>query len=143
MPWVNKRLCKGCGTCLEECPVGAIELKDDGLAEINEAECIRCGRCHDACPQQAVRHDSERIPQEVVENLRWIRKLLGHFDRPEDQSAFMQRMVRLFNKRMKVSKRTLAAISAAASNPIEGINAAITELSCGHRTQPSKEQRQK
>lgn len=115
MPWVNVELCNGCGTCVEECPVGAIELTADGFAEIDEAECIRCGRCHDACPQQAVRHDGERTPQDVAENLRWVRKLLGHFKRPEDQSAFMDRMVRFFNKQKKVSERTLAAIAGAAA----------------------------
>jgi len=115
-----------------------MELTDDGFAEIDEVECIRCGRCHDVCPQDAVRHDSERIPQEVAENLQWVRKLLGHFQDPQEQSAFMQRMVRFFNKQKKVSERSLAAITGAMGNPIEGIDAAIDELSDGHG-QPSKE----
>ena len=139
MPWVKQEMCTGCGVCVSQCPVGAMELTDDGFAEIDEAECIRCGRCHDVCPQEAVRHDGERIPQEVAENLRWVRKLLGHFQDSQDQSAFMQRMVRFFNKRKKVSERTLAVITAAKGNPTEGIDAAIGELSDRHGAEASKE----
>jgi len=138
MPWVNKELCTGCGACVEECPVDVIELKADGFAEINEAECVRCGRCHDVCPQQAVRHDGERIPQDVVENLRWVRRLLGHFKDPREQSAFMQRMARFFNKQKKVSEQTLAAITAAGDRPAEGIDAAIRRLFEGRGARPSK-----
>ena len=114
MPWVKEVLCTGCGVCTAECPVGAIRQDSNGVAAIDETECIRCGRCHDVCPQEAVRHDGERIPHEVAENLRWVRKLLGHFKDPQEQAAFMQRMVRFFNKQKKVSGRTLAAITAAA-----------------------------
>ena len=131
MPWVNAELCTGCGICVNECPVGVIELKVDGFAEINEVECIRCGRCHDVCPQEAVRHDSERIPQEVAENLRWVRNLLGHFKDPAERSAFVQRIMRFFNKQKKVNEQTMAAIAAAGDEPAEGIDAAIRELSEG------------
>ena len=129
MPWVNQELCNGCGACVEECPVDAIRLDGDGTAAIDESECIRCGRCHDVCPQEAVRHDGERIPQEVAENLRWVRKLLGHFDRAEDRSAFMERMSRFFEKQKKVSERTLATIAGAGDSPTEHIDAAIRKLS--------------
>jgi len=129
MPWVSEERCTGCGICVEECPVSAIVQKEDGVAEINEAECIRCGECHDVCPEEAVRHDKERIPQEVADNLRWVRKLLGHFDGPEEQAAFMERMARFFKKQKQVSERTLAAITAAGDKPAEYIDAAILELS--------------
>ena len=129
MPWIKQDMCTGCNICVNECPVGAIEVTADGFAEIDEAECIRCGRCHDVCPQEAVRHDGERIPQEVAENLRWVRKLLGHFQDPQEQSAFMQRMVRFFNKERKVNEKTIDAINAVKDNPVKGINAAISELS--------------
>jgi len=129
MPWVNEDLCTGCGVCIAECPVDAIAEDSNGVAAINDAECIRCGRCHDVCPQEAVRHDSERIPQEVAENLRWVRKLLGHFQDLQEQSAFMQRMVRFFNKQKKVSEQTLAAVATAEDNPAEGLDAAIAQLS--------------
>ena len=129
MPWVNQELCDGCGACVGECPVGAIRLDDSDAAAIDEAECIRCGRCHDVCPRDAVRHDSERIPQEVAANLQWVRRLLDHFGDPPQRAAFMDRMVRFFKKQQKVTERTLAAIQAAGSDPVGGIDAAIRSLS--------------
>ena len=129
MPWIKQDMCTGCGICVTECPVGAIALNADGFAAIDDAECIRCGRCHDVCPQQAARHDSERIPQEVAENLRWVRRLLGHFHDPQEQFAFMERIVRFFNKEKAVSEKTIAAIVAAQDKPAEGIDAAIRRLS--------------
>ena len=32
MPWVNEDMCAGCGVCVDDCPVGAITLKDDQKA---------------------------------------------------------------------------------------------------------------
>jgi len=129
MPWINQDMCTGCRLCIRECPVSAIKLNTDGFPEIDEAECVRCGRCHDVCPRDAVRHDSERIPQEVAENLRWVRRLLEHFHEPQEQSAFIQRIVRFFNMQKKVSEQTLAAITAAKNDPAKGIDAAIHDLS--------------
>jgi len=129
MPWVNQELCDGCGVCIDECPVGAIRRDGGGGAAIEDAECIRCGRCHDVCPQDAVRHDSERIPQEVAANLEWVRGLLDHFQEPSERAAFMDRMVRFFNKQKKVTERTLAAIRAAGDDPANGMDAAIRSLS--------------
>ena len=113
MPWIKQELCTGCRTCMDVCPVHAIAVGTGGVAAIDEAACIRCGQCHGACPQNAVRHDGERIPQEIAENLRWVLRLLRHFKEPKEQSAFMERMERFFNKQKKVSEQTLAAIHAA------------------------------
>ncbi|MFW6164004.1 MAG: 4Fe-4S binding protein [Planctomycetota bacterium] len=107
MPWVNQEMCTGCGTCVEECPVGAIALDDDELAAIDEQRCIRCGVCHDACPVEAVRHDSERIPQEVEANLQWVRDLMGHFETDAEKQALVGRMVRYFTKDRKVADQTI------------------------------------
>ncbi len=128
MPWIQQDMCTGCRLCIRICPVDAIALNDEGAAEIDEVECIRCGRCHDVCPRQAVRHDSERVPQEVAENLRWVGRLLEHFDDPQEQSAFMERMVRFFQKEKKVNERTLAAIGEIQAPSAESIDAAIRTL---------------
>lgn len=129
MPWIKQEMCTGCRICIQNCPVNAIVLNTNGVAEIDDEECIRCGRCHDVCPQEAVRHDSERIPQEVVENLRWVQRLLGNFQDSQEQSAFMERMVRFFNKEKKVNEQTLAAISHTEDNPAQDLDAAISRLS--------------
>ena len=112
MPWVNEDLCMSCGVCVDDCPVGAITLKDNQKAAINEDECIRCGQCHDVCPQEAVRHDSERIPQEVAANVEKTKGLLKHFETPHEQQAFLERMVRYFKKQQKVAFLSMEKITA-------------------------------
>jgi ferredoxin len=111
MPWVNEDLCVSCGVCVDDCPVRAITLKENQAAVIDEDECIRCGRCHDVCPQEAVRHDSERIPQEVEANVEKTKGLLKHFETPEEQQAFLERMVRYFKKQQKVASLTMDKIT--------------------------------
>lgn len=106
MPWVNEEMCTGCGICVDECPVGAMSLSED-TARINDEECIRCGRCHDVCPEDAVRHDSERIPEEIEKNIQWIKGLLRHFDSPEEKRALFERLKRHFGKQKKVAQQTI------------------------------------
>ncbi|MBN2332797.1 MAG: aldo/keto reductase [Deltaproteobacteria bacterium] len=49
-------LCKDCGTCMENCPNGAI-TKDPGEEKprINADLCLRCGYCVGFCPEFAIR----------------------------------------------------------------------------------------
>lgn len=110
MPWVKKEMCTGCGSCVEECPVGVIALDGDGKAEINEDDCIRCGTCHDICPEKAVRHDSERIPELVEANLAWAAKLQAHFDTDEEKAGLRDRLRRFFSMKKKVIEKTLDGI---------------------------------
>ncbi len=44
---VNKEVCVGCGACVGVCPVGAIQLGEDGLAESDPDVCVDCGACID------------------------------------------------------------------------------------------------
>ena len=109
MPWVNKELCTGCQTCIDECSVGAISMEED-IAFIKEDECIRCGVCHDVCPDDAVCHDGERIPEEVQSNLAWAKKLLTHKYYSNDkakQKQLIKRLQRFFTKNKKVAEKTI------------------------------------
>ena len=109
MPWINKELCTGCQTCVDECSVGAISMEED-IAFIKEDECIRCGVCHDVCPDDAVRHDGERIPEEVQSNLAWAKKLLMHEYYSNDetkQKQLIERLQRFFTKNKKVAEKTI------------------------------------
>ena len=45
--------CVSCGTCAEQCPVGAIS-EGDGKYEINPDLCVECGACAAACPTESI-----------------------------------------------------------------------------------------
>ena len=52
-PYVNKNRCTGCGTCVKNCPIKALSMKN-GYPIINRKICIRCFVCHEICPERAV-----------------------------------------------------------------------------------------
>jgi heterodisulfide reductase subunit A len=59
---VDSDVCGGCEVCLELCPFGAIERKDE-KATINVALCKGCGTCVGACPSGALDQQHFRTNQ--------------------------------------------------------------------------------
>ncbi len=53
LPEVEEDICVGCGTCVEKCPMEAIDLVED-IAVINSSRCIGCGVCVHHCPEEAM-----------------------------------------------------------------------------------------
>jgi len=51
---VDSDICSGCGTCVEKCPVDAIELNDNDITEVNAEYCLGCGVCAHFCPENAI-----------------------------------------------------------------------------------------
>ncbi len=47
--------CVACGTCIDECPVGAISEGD--IYVIDADACVGCGTCAGACPNEAIVED--------------------------------------------------------------------------------------
>ncbi len=44
--------CIACGTCIDECPSGAISAGD--IYSIDADACTECGTCADVCPNEAI-----------------------------------------------------------------------------------------
>ncbi len=51
---VDAEMCTSCGMCVEICPVEAIALNADDIAEVIKDACIGCGLCATACPVEAI-----------------------------------------------------------------------------------------
>ena len=66
---IDEEICISCGTCVERCPVGAIEMDD--IAVVSREKCLGCGLCATACPEEAIalqlREDGEEPFNRVME----------------------------------------------------------------------------
>lgn len=51
---IIQAFCRGCGTCVETCPNGAMTVVD-GKARNEKSKCILCGYCAPVCPEFAIR----------------------------------------------------------------------------------------
>jgi NAD-dependent dihydropyrimidine dehydrogenase PreA subunit len=68
---VNTELCKGTGTCVGRCPMGAVSLSDS-VSSVDLARCIGCGLCVPTCPENAlslVRKAQEIVPPVTEQDL--------------------------------------------------------------------------
>ena len=52
MAYVIYEDCIACGTCIDECPMGAISEGD--IYVIDAEVCTDCGTCADVCPSSAI-----------------------------------------------------------------------------------------
>lgn len=60
--------CKGCGTCAEVCPAGAVSPEEEkGKAELNSAKCRACFACVSECPAGALKKYG--VPMTVEETV--------------------------------------------------------------------------
>ena len=62
------RRCRGCTTCIKNCPTEAIRVRN-GKATILNERCIDCGKCIQVCPHKAVKSVSDSL--EKLEKYRY------------------------------------------------------------------------
>jgi NAD-dependent dihydropyrimidine dehydrogenase PreA subunit len=46
--------CTNCGTCVEVCPAGVFEKRDDKVVVVNPDACVLCRACEAQCSAQAL-----------------------------------------------------------------------------------------
>ncbi|MFA5782785.1 MAG: 4Fe-4S binding protein [Bacteroidales bacterium] len=51
---IDENKCTNCGLCIKECPVWAIEKKENNTTKINQISCIPCKICMEKCPEKAI-----------------------------------------------------------------------------------------
>lgn len=49
-----KNGCIGFGTCVKNCPFGALSMSDEGLPVIDKNRCTGCGACEAVCPKKVI-----------------------------------------------------------------------------------------
>ncbi len=72
-PEVVGEKCTACGRCVEWCPVGAITIAPDRVAEVDYELCYGCGECVASCPSGAIaiqwKTTAEAIQEKIVEHV--------------------------------------------------------------------------
>jgi 2-oxoglutarate ferredoxin oxidoreductase subunit delta len=52
---IDNDKCTGCGTCVDTCPVGVFELKENKKSvPVKPEECLVCRACEVQCPEGAI-----------------------------------------------------------------------------------------
>jgi electron transport complex protein RnfB len=68
---IDENLCTGCETCIEICPMEAIEpIKN--ISIVKRERCIGCGNCVANCPSDAIslkKKDKQYVPQLTMDDL--------------------------------------------------------------------------
>jgi MinD superfamily P-loop ATPase len=54
LPEIDLSLCNRCGTCVERCPTGAVEMASHGPVIAHPSDCTYCAICDAICPQGAI-----------------------------------------------------------------------------------------
>ncbi|MEM3823605.1 MAG: ferredoxin family protein [Candidatus Bathyarchaeia archaeon] len=56
---IDTNKCTGCGTCVENCPMGVLEIVSVGRKKLSKVKnldyCMNCHTCELRCPYEAIK----------------------------------------------------------------------------------------
>lgn len=52
--FVQQSDCVACGCCVRVCPLGAIQIMNGIMAEVDMTKCVGCGKCAKECPASVI-----------------------------------------------------------------------------------------
>ncbi|MDO5425114.1 MAG: YjjW family glycine radical enzyme activase [Eubacteriales bacterium] len=61
----TRKLCIGCGTCVDACPAGALTRGPENQIQYDSAKCVQCDTCIHICPHDSSPRTWEMTPEEV------------------------------------------------------------------------------
>ena len=76
---IDEDQCTGCGSCLDSCPFGAIELEDDKAKILSN--CNLCGACIEVCPVEAItlERDEDKSKKIDISQFKGIWVIAEHY----------------------------------------------------------------
>ena len=66
----TRKMCVQCGTCVKNCPAGALSMGTDQKVKFDPAKCVQCDTCIHVCPNDSSPRTCEMTPEEVYERVK-------------------------------------------------------------------------
>ena len=66
----TRKMCVQCGTCVKNCPAGALSMGADGKVKFDPVKCVQCDTCIHVCPNDSSPRTCEMTPEEVYERVK-------------------------------------------------------------------------
>ena len=77
--------------CLDVCPTGATQKREDGIVWVDSQLCIGCEACVEACPYEGVRRLNAGEPEYYLD------VVVGEFDAPAHLAGTMEKCTFCYN----------------------------------------------
>lgn len=66
----TRKLCLGCGICVEQCPAGALHRGKAGEIVFDRSRCLQCDTCIHVCPHDSSPRTENMTPRQVYEQVK-------------------------------------------------------------------------